>query len=160
MANPQSLNPLVNNDFKFSIKRLPNVEFWSQKIALPGFELLDAGQATPFSNLPLSGTSKRWHPLVVGFQPDEHLRNYMEVFDWTTAIAMPSEFPQFDPNDLTSDATFTLLDSNKHAILHVTFINLWPFAIDDLNFDTTQPAVSYQPVNVTFLYDRWEYKRL
>jgi hypothetical protein len=160
MAQPQSLNPLINNDFKFSISRLPNVEFWAQKANIPGFQLFDAGQATAFGRLPLAGNSVQWEPLVLSFMPDEHLRNYMEVFDWCMTIAFPESFTQFNPQDLVSDATFSLLDSNKRPKLNVNYTNVFPYMIDGINFDTTQEMIQYQHVNVSFLYDRWTYERL
>lgn len=160
MAQPQSLNPLINNDFQFSVARLPNVEFWAQKANIPGFELFDARRQTPFGILPNVGNSVSWQPLVLTMMPDEHLRNYLEVFDWCMKMAFPESFEQFDPADLVTDATFSLLDSNKRPVLEITYLNAYPFMMDGINFDTTQTDIQYQHVNVSFLYDRWIYKRL
>lgn len=160
MAQPQSLNPLINNDFKFSLSKLPNVEFWAQKANIPGFELFDARQNTPFGILPNAGNSVSWQPLVLTIMPDEHLRNYLEVFDWCMSIAFPESFEQFDPNGLVSDATFTLLDSNKRGVLDITYLNAYPFMMDGIPFDSTQETIQYPSVNISFLYDRWTYKRL
>lgn len=160
MQQPQSIDPLITNDFQFSLSRLPNVNFWAQKANIPGFELFDARHSTPFGILPNVGNSVQWQPLVLSIIPDEHLRNYLEVFDWCMKLAFPESFEQFDPADVVSDATFNLLNSNKKPVLNITYINVYPFMMDSINFDSTQETIQYQHINISFLYDRWVYKRI
>ncbi len=158
--NPQSQNPLIINDFRVSVARLPNVEFWASKANIPGFELNTAPQNNPFGTLPQAGNGVNWQAFSLSYLPDEHLRNHLEIFDWCMAIAFPESFDQFDPADLVSDIVLSVLDSNKRPVLQFTFLNAWPVTVDDIEFDTTMPTIEYRPVNVTFAYDRWTYKRL
>ena len=52
---PANLTPLSPNGFKFTIASLPEVEYHSQTVDLPGITFGDPILANPFAGMPVPG---------------------------------------------------------------------------------------------------------
>jgi len=78
---PKNLNYFIPTGFKFTIEKIPNVNFFCQSANLPG---LSAGQAiltTPLRDIPIAGDKVQYNELRVRFIIDEELKNWLEVYD-------------------------------------------------------------------------------
>lgn len=90
--------------FKFSIAKLPKVEYFCTQVNLPGISISDNyTQPTPFRDIPLPGEKLRYEPLSVTFLVDENLENYQEIHGWLRGFGFPSDHKEFS----------NLLDSGK-----------------------------------------------
>ena len=82
--------------FKFSIVKLPKVEYFCTQVNLPGIAIADNySQPTPFRDIPLPGEKLTYEPLSVTFLVDEHLENYQEIHGWLRGLGFPGGHAEF-----------------------------------------------------------------
>ena len=86
---PVNLNPLSPNGFQFSIKKLPELIYFSQEVALPGISLPTVDVNTPLSTIKIAGDLMTYQPLEISFLVDEKMSNYLAIHDWIVAILKP-----------------------------------------------------------------------
>ena len=78
-TNPNFLSPL---NFKFSIKRAPHINFFTQKISIPSLNLPSYNSPNPFVKIPEPGEHIDYGDLELTFRVDENLKNYLEIHNW------------------------------------------------------------------------------
>ena len=101
---PTKLDYASPTQFKFSILKLPKVEYFCTAATLPGISLSDSySQSTPFKDIPLPGEKLNYERLIVSFMVDENLENYQEIHGWLRGFGFPSDHKEFS----------NLLDSGK-----------------------------------------------
>ena len=82
--------------FKFSILKLPKVEYFCTQVNLPGVSLADNyEQPTPFRNIPLPGEKLQYEALTITFLVDENLENYQEIHGWLRGLGFPGGHEEF-----------------------------------------------------------------
>ena len=82
--------------FKFSILKLPKVEYFCTAINLPGISLADNySQPTPFRDIPLPGEKLSYDRLNMTFLVDENLENYQEIHGWLRGLGFPGGYDEF-----------------------------------------------------------------
>ena len=82
--------------FKFSIIKLPKVEYFCTQVNLPGINLADNyEQPTPFRNIPLPGEKLQYEALTMTFLVDENLENYQEIHGWLRGLGFPGGHEEF-----------------------------------------------------------------
>lgn len=163
---PVNLNPLSPNGFQFSIKKLPELIYFSQEVSLPGISLPTATMNTPFSTVKIAGDKMTYDPLTVNFMVDEKMSNYLAIHDWIVAMGFPHDYEQYiswqnkerSPyfSELAknySDGTLSILGSNNVTVQNVTFVDLIPISLSGLSFTTTSDDVSYISCQIEFEYN-------
>ena len=83
---PQNLNFLSPINFKFMLKRAPHVNFFIQKINIPGLSLPTIDVSNPLIKVPYAGDHLNYEELNISFKVDEDLQNYMEINTWLKSI--------------------------------------------------------------------------
>ena len=81
--------------FKFTIIKLPKVEFFVTTANVPGVSLGTATQPTPFKDVPIPGDKLDYDTLNLQFLVDENLENYREIHGWLTGVGFPKNYEQF-----------------------------------------------------------------
>ena len=82
--------------FKFSIIKLPKVEYFCTAVNLPGVSLADNySQPTPFRDIPLPGEKLSYDRLTMTFLVDENLENYQEIHGWLRGLGFPGGYQEF-----------------------------------------------------------------
>jgi hypothetical protein len=90
--------------FRFGIKQLPKVEFFTIKANLPGIEGASVDFANPFKNIPIMGDKLTYSDLTITFIVDEYLENYQSLHNWLTGYGFPSNRAEFRTHrDVTSN---------------------------------------------------------
>ena len=170
-TNPQFLSPV---GFNFTIKKLPNVNYFAQSVNLPGVQVGNADLATPFKRIPIPGDEMTIGDLSVTFKVDEDMENYIEIYNWLQYISFPESFAQSKEvygNDgakgLTglrnvqrtgrslgegsvSDATLSVLNSASKPNLSITYQDVFPTSLSDVVFDSRQADIDYIEATATF----------
>lgn len=159
---PNFLSPL---EFKIIVKRLPNVEFFTQRTTLPGISATPVIQPTLLNKLYATPDELTYNNLDMSFIIDEKMNNYLEIHRWLTALTFPQKFKQFadlkDSEDgLISDITIHILNSHKNSNIEIQYKNCFPISLSDVVLDTTQNDVIYPEANVMFQYDYYEINSL
>ena len=92
---PTKLDYASPTQFKFSIIKLPTVEYFCTTANVPGITLGTSAQATPFKDIPIPGDKLDYDTLNIQFLVDENLENYREIHGWMTGLGFPKDHSQF-----------------------------------------------------------------
>ena len=150
--------------FVISVSRLPNVEFFTQKVNIPSVSLIPSPQATPLHTLYATGDRLEYAELDLSFLVDESMNNYNEILSWMEGIGSPEKLKQYKDLDegddgVTSDITVIISNSAKNPNLKFTFTNCFPTGLSPVSLDVTGTDVFYPECNVTFRYDRFIFEK-
>lgn len=156
------LSPL---EFRVAVKRLPNVEFFIQRTSIPGISVSPVEIPTPFNKTFQTPDKVTFNNLDLSFIIDENMGNYLEIFNWITAIGFPRDFNQYkqireSDEGTTSDITIQILNSHKNLNLEAKFINCFPISLSEVTLDTTQSDVVYPEASATFQYDSFTIEKI
>lgn len=137
---------------------MPNVEFFVQRTVIPNISSNPVIQQTPFNTLTQTSDHLQYGNLDISFIIDENMTNYIEVFNWITAITFPQGFDQFkkiknSDMGVSSDITITILNSHKNGNIRVNFYGCVPISLTEITLDTTQSDLNYPEATVSFSYD-------
>ena len=171
---PTELDYADPTKFKFSINKLPKVEYFTTAANLPGINLGESILPTPFKQIPVMGDDLTFDNLEITFLVDEKLENYRELHQWLVGIGFPKSRDQFssfrkdqasvfptDGNDrnmagLYGDATLTITSSKNNPTVEVRFSNIYPVALSSLEFNQQATDVDYLTASCTFSYTLYE----
>jgi hypothetical protein len=162
---PDQLDYASPTQFRFGIKQLPKVEFFTIKANLPGIE----GASVDFA---------------ITFIVDEYLENYQSLHNWLTGYGFPSNRSEFRTHrDVTSntpaggstpsvdivgaatsdkamysDAFLMILSNKNNPILNVNFQNVFPTSLSGLDYTQGATDVEYMTADVTFKYQIYKFE--
>ena len=181
---PTELDYADPTKFKFSITKLPKVEFFTTAANLPGINLGESIFPTPFKQVPVMGDDLTFDNLEITFLVDEKLENYREIHQWLVGIGFPKARTQFSSfrkdesqtfptvesvkGDVTNpgtpsgiqamfgDATLTIMTSKNNPVIEVRFSDLYPVALSGLSFNQQEGDVTYLTATATFTYKLYE----
>lgn len=83
------------SQFKFSIAKLPKVEFFCTEVNIPGINLGNATQLTTLRDIPLPGTKLEFGDLSLTFLVDEKFDNYEEIYTWLRSLGFPADHSEY-----------------------------------------------------------------
>jgi hypothetical protein len=92
---PTKLDYASPTQFRFSIIKLPKVEYFTTTVNIPGINLGSAEMPTPFKDVPMPGDKLSYSSLDLTFLVDENLENYRELHGWLTGLGFPKAHSQF-----------------------------------------------------------------
>lgn len=158
-------NYLSNGGFDVTIPRLPNVEFFVQKIVLPSIDAQPVERATPLSAVFNVSDRLRYSDFDLTFIVDENMSNYLEVFNWMQGINSPESLDQYaalenSDDGITSDITILVLNSHKNPNLRITFLNAFPVGLTSIDLNLANQDITYSEASATFRYDRFKIEKL
>lgn len=167
-VNKNFLSPL---GFKFIIKKTPHVNYFAQSVNLPDVRLGDTVLPTPFRRVPVAGDHIEYGDLQLTFKVDESMQNYMELFNWITAIGFPDNFNQHKAVDpkyvargtglgIYSDASLLIMSSAMNPIHEIIFTDVFPISLTDFVFDSRNPDVEYIEATAAFKFKNFTVKQL
>ena len=154
--------------FKFALERCPKVDFYCNAANLPSITLGVAEQPSYLRNIPVPGDKIQFEDLQISFMVDEHMENYLEIYDWITGLGFPESIDQYiqlgddkklapenDPNDNfneRSDATLMILNSDYNTSVKVKFRDLFPVELSGIPFDAKAEQQEYYTATARFKY--------
>ena len=92
---PTKLDYASPTQFKFSIIKLPKVEYFCTAVNIPGVNLGETTQATPLKKIPIPGDTLSYEPLQMTFLVDENLENFQEIHGWLVGLGFPRDNREF-----------------------------------------------------------------
>ena len=179
---PTKLDYASPTQFKFSILKLPKVEYFCTSVNIPGIELSGASQATSLKDIPIPGNKLTYEPLQMRFIVDENLENFQEIHGWLVGLGYPRDHTEFqnllasgtdrfpgrstavktepgkdknataDIGGTYSDATLTVLSSKNNAQVEIRFRDVYPTGLTGLQYDQQAADVDYLTATVSFNY--------
>lgn len=182
---PTNLDFASPSQFRFTLLKVPNVEYFVTGVNLPGVSFSgDATINTRFTSVHFMGDSMEFEDLEVTFLVNEALENYREIHDWMVGIGFPKDNQQYidaigseqnmnpiaskvdnakatgKPSVLMSDATLTILTNKNNPNLRVNFKNCFPTSLSGLSYTTQGTDTEQLTATVTFKYDIYEFQVL
>ena len=158
--------------FKFALERCPKVDFYCNAANLPSITLGVAEQPSYLRNIPVPGDKIQFEDLQISFMVDEHMENYLEIYDWITGLGFPESIDQYiqlgddkklapenDPNDNfneRSDATLMILNSDYNTSVKVKFRDLFPVELSGIPFDAKAEQQEYYTATARFKYTMFD----
>ena len=182
---PDQLDYASPTQFRFGIKQLPKVEFFTINANLPGISATPIDFATPYKPIPIMGETLSYSDLTITFIVDEYLENYQSLHAWMTGYGFPSNREEFRTfRDVTSntpaktpatpsvdmlgnatpdkamysDAFLMILTNKNNPILNVNFHNLFPISLSGLDYTQGATDVEYITCEATFQYQIYKFE--
>ena len=159
-SQPTNLNQLNVVSFDVSFSRMTAVQYFCQRVSLPTVVLGETNEPSPFMNLPLEGDTLTFEALSLSFIVDEDLQNYIEIYNWLTALGFPRDYSQFEILQEPSAASKTLSKySDLSLVVHtnksnpnykIKFTDVFPTSISSIQFDATPTGMDPIVVDATF----------
>ena len=187
---PTKLDYASPTQFKFSILKLPKVEYFCTAVNIPGVNLGETTQATPLKKIPIPGDTLVYEPLQMTFLVDENLENFQEIHGWLIGLGFPRDHSEFrdlvrsgsdrfparsqavsselgkvkygstDVGGTYSDATLTVLSSKNNAEVEVRFKDLFPTSLTGLDYTQQATDVDYLTATVEFNYTIYDFAKV
>ena len=159
----QNRNFLSPVGFRFTLAKYPKVSFFVTSARLPEITLGTAIQPSYLKDLDVPGEKLIYGDFNLRFYVDESMENYMTVHNWLTGLGFPETAQQYkdittnidgirDPEEVFSDGTLSILNSNYRNTALVKFKNLFPTSLTSLEFETSDTDINYFTADVTFKY--------
>jgi hypothetical protein len=165
-VNRNFLSPL---NYKFTIKKAPNVNFYCQSINVPSITLNSPIVNNPFVKVPYPGEHIDYEELKIEFIVDEDLNNYREITGWMTGLGKPESFSQYanlDKNPsytglgIYSDVSVMVLNSAKEPNYELVFTDAFPVYISGFKLQSMADDVTYVTVEASFKYTLFKVARV
>lgn len=162
-------NMLSPTGFSFSINKAESMEFFVQSITLPGVNLPYTDMPTPFKKIPVYGDHIEYETLEVTFKINEDMSNYLEIFDWITAIGFPEEFEQFAQIEnqdsftgrgIYSDASIMILSSARNPLMRIDIVDMFPIALTPITVDSKDTDIAYIEATASFKFSNYRFTKV
>ena len=85
---PDNLNYLSNISFRLMIEDTPHLTWFCQSVNVPGVAIEAIEMVNPFANIPYAGSNVAFEELSITFIVDEHLKNWIEIYDRIIALGL------------------------------------------------------------------------
>ena len=170
-SNPNELDYLRPNAFKFQIHNIPNTSFFCNAANIPEINLPPATQSTPLVDIGQPGDKLEFGTLMIRFLIQEDMKNYKELYDWLIGLGFPEDhkqyaaygktqeyrFPDINPTKQAalgqfSDASLFLLDSNNNLQTEFQFRDAFPVSLQGLDFEISSGQTDYMVGVAMFRY--------
>ena len=150
-------NYLSPSSFIISIERLPNVEFFTQKVNIPDVSGSPQQLNTPLGLIYDSPSQLQYSDLDVTFIFDEDMKNYLEILNWLEGMGSPNSTDQYkklkaSDEGVQSDITIVINNNHKNPNKQFIFKDCFPVALSSINLDITSTDTIYSECNATFRY--------
>jgi len=165
IENRNFLSPI---GFQFSLNKVPKATFFSNSARIPDISLGTAIQPVYLKDIDVPGDKLQYGDFNLRFLVDENLTNYMAIHNWLTGLGYPENAGQFkeattdsltgrrDQEEVFSDGSLSILNSNFRQVAVVKFKDLFPVFLTSLEFEATDTDVNYFTAEVTFKYTIYE----
>jgi len=181
---PEELDYLRPNGFRFLIQSLPKVTYFCQAANIPALDLGAALQPTPFLDIPRPGEKINFGDLIIKFMIQKDMANYIELYNWIIALGFPENHSQFRQRQISqqfrnpdnsvityadgtparrttdafdySDASLLVLDGNRNPVVSLDFQECFPTSLSGIDFDITTGDTSYFTAQAVFKYRQFK----
>ena len=153
-SNRNFLNPI---GYLLKLEKFDGVDFFCQGANVPDINMPSIDVASPFRNLPIvPGGGVTFGDFSVRFIVDEDLKNYHSIHKWIrdngNADQMARETPELD---IYTNGQLHIVTSQYNPAFVVDFVDLFPVALSNLQFDATITDVEYITAEVTFKHQQF-----
>ena len=167
---PGNLNYLSNISFRLTIEDAPNITWFCQAVNVPGVSIEGIDVFTPYVTIPYAGNKVSFEELSVRFIVDEHMKNWIEIYDRIIALGLAEGGENYRLLKAKSNTTqrggtvstlvLTVLTSAMNPQMEFHFYEAFPISISALDFDSAAGDLEYFTATAAFRYTNYEIKNL
>lgn len=147
-------------NFRFSVKKLPTVNFFVTKAVLPGLTLENPSVKNPFTKFYAPADHIDYGELQITFKVDEDMQTWMELYNWMIGIGKPRDFSQRQQlvskngigEGLYSDGQLVILTNGRNPNVYFNFQDMIPNSLSPIELDSTASDVNFVECTVGFNY--------
>ena len=158
--HPDNENFLQPTSFRFVLSRTPEVVYFCQNVSVPTISVNATDILNQFPTTAIADPKMQFEPLSLTFMINEDLGNWKEIFDWMKSFSINSEKYnpdiQTDPRNYQTDGTLVILNSNSRPQASVTFKNMFPTSLGEIEMSASDVGVDPVSATVTFRYDTYD----
>lgn len=164
-ANPTTQDLLLPNRFRLDLKRAPNVNYWIQKVSIPGFSISSPDQPNPFVKIPKSGEHIEYEQLGITFLIQNDFANYLELYAWLRSLGKPESFEEYAKllipppildEGVTSEVSVFILNGQQQAKYQFIFHDAFPNAISGFEMTSGDSGLERVECHVAFEYSYFD----
>lgn len=164
--NKNMLSPV---GFSFQLMRAPDIEFFVQSVSLPGITMNSPEVPNPFIAYPVPGDHITYGEFELTYKINEDMSNYLEIFDWMTALGFPDNFDQhktiaekrsYSGEGIYSDATLMIMSSSMNPVMQIEIRDMFPVSLSPLTMNTSDTNIEYVDATASFRFTNYKFKRL
>ena len=157
-------NYLSPTNFTVNVQRIPNIEFFVQKLSIPALSATPSARDTPLNVLYDVNDKLTYADLEMTFIIDENMNNYKEILNWIEGYASPESSNQ-NKNFAAirgheSDIIATITNSHKNPNIRFVFKNCFPTSLGGVSLDVNVQDVAYATTSITWRYDTFTMEQL
>ena len=151
---PTNLNQLNVVSFETNFLRMPGVNYFCQRVSIPGINLSNTILSTPYANIPIEGDVLEFEDLTIGFIVDEDMQNYLELYNWLQSLGFPDKFSQYDneTSSIKSDVNILIQTNKSNPNYSIVFKDVFPVSLGTIAFDTNATALDPIVIDAGFKY--------
>ena len=153
-SNRNFLNPI---GYLLKLEKFEGVDFFCQAANVPDVSMPTTEVASPFRNLPIiPGGGVTFGDFTVRFIVDEDLKNYYSIHNWMRDVGNADQMARTTAeDDIYTLGQLHIVTSAYNPAFIVSFENLFPVALTNLQFDATISDVEYITAEVTFKFQQF-----
>ena len=173
-SNPQNQNLAQASKFVLNFDRLSDMMFFCTAVNLPGMNMGNAMQQTPFKDDPIPGDKIIYENLNIHFLIDEDLQSWTHIADWMKGVSFPDDFKQYQNLTLQqklqinnignkpqySDAGLIIYNNKNNPKIIVKFTDVFPVSLSSIEYNSQISAESVLTGTASFLFKGYEINRL
>ena len=135
---PTNINQLNVVSFESNFLRMPNINYFCQRVSIPSISLSNTILSTPYANIPIEGD-------VLEFE---------ELYNWLQSIGFPDKYSQYDNEtlEIKSDMNILLHTNKSNPNYSIVFKDVFPVSLGTISFDTNATALDPIVIDATFKY--------
>lgn len=163
---PDNENLLQTTGFRFVLSKAPELVYFCQNVQVPS---ISVGVTDIFGKHPtihFADPKMIYEPFTMSFLVNEDMGNWMEIYDWMRSFTIYDEKLEprtlddlktssnkaGDPSDYQVDGTLIILNSNSRPQASVTFKDIFPSNLGELDLNATDGDATNVTCTVTFQY--------
>ncbi len=170
-TNLKSQSILQPTKFQLSFKRMPSVQYFCQRVILPGAEIKPLQQKTPFKNKMLAGNKIEYTSFDISFLLEEEMISWEEILNWMKDLGIEEGYPTFNKlkqlpdaaistKPQYSDATLIVLSTKNNPIIKFTFFDCFPITLSPIVFDTASTPSDSIRIDASFGFFYYNMERI
>ena len=174
---PDNENLLQTTAFRFVMTKTPEMVYFCQSASIPSVSVIDTPVLSKHPTLHFADPKLNYDPLTLSFLVNEDMGNYMEIYNWMRYFTIHDEKTQprnrseiassgvydaedpftglskpGDPADYQVDGTLVILNSKSVPQASITFKDIYPSSLGEIDLNASDGEASPVNCSVTFQY--------
>lgn len=163
--SPTNTNLALPTNFKFTIKRVPDLSYFCTSVSLPGWSnpiiSIPGGVPGGKKSLKVNSGTVSHGEATFKFLVNEDMSNYDALTKWFKQCVGFNDFSQVSyRNWMSEEGHLLVLGNKKKPLFKVKFRGLFPTNVSELNFKANETEASPMTATVTMAFTYYEVERL